>query len=43
MATFILSHWLVWLAVVGYVSWLGTRQRKLLEDVRSIQAQLDER
>lgn len=41
MGTFVAAYTIVWLALVVYVGRLGVRQRRLWQQLKSIQAEVD--
>lgn len=42
MATFIIAYLVIWLAVAGYVVFLGVRQRRLAAEIEQLRAELTE-
>ena len=40
MVTFAATYALVWLVLAGYVSWMSSRQRRLIEQYARLQQQL---
>lgn len=41
MGTFVAAYVIAWVAIAGYVLWMGAGQRRLARAVRSLQSQLD--
>jgi len=42
MVTFAATYALVWLALAGYVGWMSSRQRRLIEQFARLQKQFSE-
>lgn len=42
MVTFAATYALVWLALAGYVGWMSSRQRRLVEQFARLQKQFSE-
>ena len=42
MFTFAATYALVWLALAGYVGWMSSRQRRLIQQYASLQKQFSE-
>ena len=42
MVTFAATYALVWLALAGYVGWMSSRQRRLIEQYARLQKQFSE-
>ena len=42
MVTFAATYALVWLALAGYVGWMSSRQRRLIEQFTRLQKQFSE-
>ncbi len=41
MSTFVAAYLAVWLAVVGYVAWLGAGQRRQQRAIEALQSQFE--